>query len=77
MFDGSDYGSCFLSQRKLNIQSDEDAKHVALITEQLRSNFLFLSIDDAQIIQLAQKFEVVEYEPGSAIIEQGKLHSCP
>lgn len=50
---------------------DEDAIMRALIAKQLRSNFLFLSLNHAQIVELAQNFEAVEYAPGTLVMEQG------
>jgi hypothetical protein len=47
----------------------------ALIAKQLRSNFLFLSLNHAQIVELAQNFEAVEYAPGTLVMEQGRLQS--
>lgn len=62
----------FTSERTLTIKKDSEI--IALVAEQLRANFLFLSLEDAQIIELARKFELAEYGPGSTIIEQGRLH---
>ena len=58
--------------RRSNIDGKVDAEMISLIAEQLRSNFLFLSFTDDQIIKLAKMLETVEYEPGSAIITQGE-----
>ncbi|KAL3799884.1 hypothetical protein ACHAW5_004396 [Stephanodiscus triporus] len=44
-----------------------------LISSQLRSNMLFLSIDDATIAKIAGHFEIVQYEPGHVIVEQGYI----
>ena len=44
---------------------------IALIVKDLESNYLFLSLDDEALVNIAQQFELVEYELGSTIIEQG------
>lgn len=59
------------SHRHLNAQenkSDHDA--VAFIAANLRTNFLFLSLGDNEVIALAKKFEIVVYEVGATIIVQ-------
>ena len=61
-----------LIDRLTNIQPGMDADVIALIATKLRSNFLFLSLDDDAVIRLACEFEPVEYGPGSAIIEEGE-----
>ena len=66
----------FISRRVLRPQLDEDAATIALIATKLRSNFLFLSLDDDAVIDLAQHFEEVEYDPGTTIIEQGSCYLC-
>lgn len=43
------------------------------IARQLRTNYLFMSLDDKDIFALARQFEVVEYNVGEVIIEQGML----
>ena len=43
------------------------------IARQLRTNYLFMSLDDKDIFDLAGQFEVVEYNVGEVIIEQGML----
>jgi hypothetical protein len=53
-----------------------DAKLISLITSQLRSNFLFMSLDDDAIAEVARQFEIVEYEPGHVIVEQGNEKMC-
>ena len=58
---------------EVNDQIANELQIRALIASQLRSNFLFLSFNDTQIIEIAQEFEAVEYEPGTAIITQGRL----
>ena len=63
-----------LIDRLTDIQPGMDADVIALIATKLRSNFLFLSLDDDAVIRLACEFEPVEYGPGSAIIEESKRH---
>lgn len=53
--------------------SEEITSYLPLISSQLRSNMLFLSIDDATIAEIAGQFEIVQYEPGHVIVEQGKV----
>lgn len=36
-----------------------------------RSNFLFSSLDDAEVVELAKRFVRKNYEPGDTIVEQG------
>ena len=43
------------------------------IARQLRTNYLFMSLSDKDIFDLAGQFEVVEYNVGEVIIEQGML----
>ena len=43
------------------------------IARQLRTNYLFMSLDDKDIFALARQFEVVEYNVGEVIIEQGMI----
>lgn len=59
----------------------EDSGDIALIVKELGSNYLFFSLDDKAIVDIARQFELVEYEPGSTIIEQGEsiaasVHEC-
>ena len=56
----------------MNLDSDKDYEIITFIAEQIRSNFLFQSCDHSTIVNLARHFVVCEYEPGFAIIEQGK-----
>jgi len=41
------------------------------LARQLRKNYLFMSLDDKDIIDLARLFEVVKYNVGEVVIEQG------
>jgi len=59
--------------RSLDVQTSTDNDIVALIAKQLRSNFLFLSLDDTAIIESAKQFQVVTYAPGDVIIGQGSI----
>ena len=43
------------------------------IRDRLRRNFMFVSLDDETISALVLQFEMVEYEPGETIIEQGTI----
>jgi len=43
------------------------------IARQLRTNYLFMSLDDKDIFDLARLFEAVEYNVGDVVIEQGML----
>lgn len=60
----------------LNLNSDKDYDIITFIAKQMRSNFLFQSCDHATIVNLARQFVVCEYDPGFAIIEQGKSIVC-
>ena len=57
------------AQRKISVVKDitED------IRDRLRRNFMFVSLDDETISALVLQFEMVEYEPGETIIEQGTI----
>jgi len=66
-------GSYFFETAEVKDQIANELQIRALIASQLRSNFLFLSFNDTQIIEIAQEFEAVEYEPGTAIITQGYI----
>lgn len=52
--------------------SDKDNDIITFIANEMRSNFLFQSCNHSTIVNLARQFVVCEYEPGYAIIEQGK-----
>ena len=43
------------------------------IARQLRTNYLFMSLSDKDIFDLARLFEAVEYNVGDVVIEQGML----
>ena len=60
----------------LNLNSDKDHDIITFIAKQMRSNFLFQSCDHATIVNLARQFVICEYDPGFAIIEQGKSVIC-
>ena len=53
-----------------------DEEVVSYITTKLQSCFLFLSLSDTQMIDLATRFEVKEYEIGQHIIMQGSRTDC-
>ena len=61
-----------VQRTSLDLNSDKDYDIITFIAEQIRSNFLFQSCDHSTIVNLARHFVVCEYEPGFAIIEQGK-----
>jgi len=63
-------GQCFSARSIDTTQNEEDIAFVALIATQLRTNFLFMSLKDDEIITLAHKFEIVSYNVGPTIIEQ-------
>ena len=53
-----------------------DEEVVSYITTKLQSCFLFQSLSDTQMIDLATRFEVKEYEIGEHIIIQGSRTDC-
>lgn len=53
-----------------------DEEVISYITTKLQSCFLFLSLSDTQMIDLATRFEVKEYEIGEHIIMQGSRTDC-
>ena len=59
-----------VKRTSLNLNSDNDI--ITFIANEMRSNFLFQSCNHSTIVNLARQFVVCEYEPGYAIIEQGK-----
>ena len=48
-----------------------DDEIASWIADHLKTNFLFVSLNDATIQDIAAKFEIAEYEAGVSIIEQG------
>ena len=65
-----------LSLRNLQVSIDDndankDDEIASWIADHLKTNFLFVSLNDATIQDIAEKFEIAEYEPGVSIIEQG------
>lgn len=61
------------STRSINTTHNEaDHAIVALVATQLRTNYLFMSLKDDEIIDLAHKFEIISYDVGATIIEQGE-----
>ena len=56
--------------RRVSIENDGKVAF-AFIEKKLRSSYLFLSLDNDTISELAGEFEVVEYDPGAVIIEEG------
>ena len=50
---------------------NKDDEIASWIASHLKTNFLFVSLNDATIQDIADKFEIVEYEAGVSIIEQG------
>lgn len=61
-----------VKRTSLNLNSDKDYDIITFIANEMRSNFLFQSCNHSTIVNLARQFVVCEYEPGYAIIEQGK-----
>jgi len=41
------------------------------IIGQLRTNFLFISLNDEELAKMAGRFETVDYDVGEAIVTQG------
>jgi len=65
-----------LSLRNLQVSIDDndankDDDIASWIADHLKTNFLFVSLNDATIQDIAEKFEIAEYEAGVSIIEQG------
>ena len=61
-----------------NIDYDNDGwQLLSWIVSHLRSNFLFMSLNDdpdrdtSSLEEIAKQFEIVEYDPGQIIVEQG------
>lgn len=65
-------GELFSSRSIDTTKNEADGAIVTLIATQLRTNFLFLSLDDDAIIALAHKFEIISYDVGATIIKQGE-----
>ena len=59
------FGATSIRRRLSFIETD--------IAKQLRTNYLFMSLDDKDIVDLARLFEAVEYNVGDVVIEQGML----
>jgi len=65
-----------LSLRNLQVSIDDndankDDEIASWVADHLKTNFLFVSLNDATIQDIAEKFEIAEYEAGVSIIEQG------
>ena len=59
---------------------DDGRKLLSWIVLHLRSNFLFMSLNDdpdtdttSSLEEIASQFEIVDYDPGQIIVEQGKV----
>ena len=71
LYDENEFHLLQAKQKSSNMLRSRREESSTDIARQLRMNYLFMSLDDKDIFDLARQFEVVEYNVREVIIEQG------
>ena len=75
LYDENEFHLLQAKQKSSNMLRSRREESYTNIARQLRMNYLFMSLDDKDIFDLARQFEVVEYNVGEVIIEQGIFYT--